>query len=124
MKTLILDDPSKHNAKGLIGETFCSYIELRKGGTVLVSNKEEAHSELSQDDFGLVIIHHSGFRDVDSLKKRHPKLKYACYSANIYIDPSPGSIGEEFNNKMLEHYDYLIPWSEIPETLDRIVLGK
>lgn len=69
---------------------------------------DEALEFLRAKSADIVVVHHMDFSEIDALRQASSKSTYIAYSGNCRRKPEKGSMGEEFNRRMLEHYDILM----------------
>lgn len=99
MRILLYENPADHN------NTEFDYLfeRLSKKGidSDLVKTIQEAELKLEQFQYDQVIIHHYDYDEVDTLRGKHHKPQYGCYSK--LLDD------EDFIMSAAKHYDFLVP---------------
>jgi len=106
MKILVLDNPADHGIE--IYPFLKPTLRLMGVESGLAKNVSQADSMLESGEFGLLLFHHSTFREVDYIKQRHPQVLTAIYSAELTIESFQGSIPQAFREKAKEHYDIVL----------------
>lgn len=118
MLVLCLDNPKHHERTygdrtsrtihiGLKDETDSRGIDFR-----LALDASVADFVLANEKVDLVVIHHSGWEDIDMLKRKHPAVRFAAVGGSI-IDKEharSGSVAEGYRQNLLRHYDLILDW--------------
>jgi len=123
-KILVFEDETKVGGiKSIVEARARTYSRE----AIRVRRVAEALPHLARGDINLVIIHHYDFSDVDELRKKFPKVKYAGYSGDLRValecgGNDPRTAGAEFIRKFAEHYDFSL--RDMGARLDEILLGE
>lgn len=115
MNVLIYENPLEHKT---------SWVNFWKEFfTELGHDADSAASRMSlllklkKEKFDLCFIHHSGFEDIELIKREHPNLKCVAFTGALY------SKGKDtaFIEKIESRYDYSIyPFEDYVECIDFI----
>ncbi len=103
MKVLLLENPEHHNS------SIANKLDLivnPVGEVEPTASIDTVCFKLDNEKFDLVVIHHSNFKEVDSLKQKYPKMTFVGYAFEMLFINSTS--GEKAKQTYLEHYDYLI----------------
>lgn len=108
MRVLLLEDKVKKNS---IKRTVKNKVANLGGQTQYTATVWEALEYLAKEDIDLVVVHHYDFSDVDELRAKFPKVKYAGYNQDLWIvrefAGNPKSFSAAFLKKFSAHYDYV-----------------
>lgn len=119
MKILLFEETDKHEYPIESKIANAARIYLQKDIKV-TNTREQALSELENEKFDLVFIHHYDFQDVFHFRKQAPETKFIGYHGGRELDEqdqeityAPGTIGYEVAKKLMVRYDHVISNSVI-----------
>jgi hypothetical protein len=124
-KALIIEDKERHNEQ--LSKLWTKILKFKEYESEVVKNSEEARLKLRTDDYGLAVIHHIDFYDVNFLRVRFPMIIRIGYSwlSKTFKDLKEGTEEYEFCKKMREHYDYITTSENtLPSILEEIAQQK